>query len=106
MNSKQNDLQPPGQVGGSRKAGWVAGEVGVLRSSVDLWDSITPGERREGTYPNALRRSEGSGDGRAFAGLPAPKMIRQLPFTLCRKAKVMRKNGIRKAGCGKTACPV
>ena len=40
----------------------VAG-VGVLHSSDDLRDTTTRGEPREGTYPNAMRRSEGSGDG-------------------------------------------
>ena len=40
----------------------VAG-VGVLHSSDDLRDTTTRGEPREGTYPNAMRRGEGSGDG-------------------------------------------
>src|SRR5205085_10210643 len=66
MNSKQNELQPPGQAGRSRKAGWVAGEVGVLHSSVDLWDSITHGEPREGTCVDATKRS----DGVVTAGFP------------------------------------
>ncbi len=48
MNSKQNEPQPSAQAGKSREAGRVAGEVGVLRSSVDLWESITHGEPREG----------------------------------------------------------
>ena len=45
------------------EAARAAAGVGVLRSSVDLWDTTTHGEPREGTYPNAMRRSEGSGDG-------------------------------------------
>ena len=48
MNSKQNEPQPSAQAGKSREAGRVAGEVGVLCSSVDLWESITHGEPREG----------------------------------------------------------
>ena len=59
MNSPQNELQPSAQAGWSRKAGWVAGEVGVLHSSVDLWDSITHGERREGTCVDAEKRRDG-----------------------------------------------
>ena len=59
MNSKQNEPQPSAQAGWSRKAGWVAGEVGVLHSSVDLWDSITHGERREGTCVDATKRRDG-----------------------------------------------
>jgi len=87
MNSKQNELQPPAQAGESREAGRVAGEpsgggsretdwpeaspvggaprgsakhpLGVLHSSVDLWDSITHGERREGTCVDATKRRDG-----------------------------------------------
>ena len=59
MNSKQNEPQPSAQAGWSREAGRVAGEVGVLHSSVDLWESITHGERREGTCVDARKRSDG-----------------------------------------------
>ena len=45
------------------KAARAVAGVGVLHSSVDLRDTTTRGEPREGTYPNAMRRSEGSGDG-------------------------------------------
>ena len=69
MNSKQNELQPPAQAGKPREAGWVAGEVGVLHSSVDLWASITHGEPREGTCVDATKRS----DGVVTAGKPGYK---------------------------------
>ncbi len=59
MNSPQNEPQPPAQAGSAREAGWVAGAVGVLRSSDDLWDIITHGERREGTCVDARKRSFG-----------------------------------------------
>jgi hypothetical protein len=59
MSSKQNEPQPPAQTDHSREAGRVAGEVGVARSSVDLWESITHGERRGGTCVDAVKRSEG-----------------------------------------------
>jgi group II intron reverse transcriptase/maturase len=69
----------------------VAGAVGVIRSSVDLWESKTHGEPRDGTCSNAERRSEGSGDGAAQAGLTTPKAntnkLRKLQITLYRKAK-------------------
>jgi len=102
------DAQPAAQAC-SREAVRVGGEVGVLRSSVDLWESITHEERREGTYPNAKKRSKGQGDG--SKELPAPGKVRELQITLYRKAKaesrrLLRKNGIRKAVCGKTACTV
>ena len=59
MNSKQNEVQPGAQAGLSREALRVAGEVGVLHSSVDLWESITHGEPREGTCVDATKRSDG-----------------------------------------------
>ncbi len=59
MNSKQNEPQPSAQAGWSREAGRVAGEVGVLHSSVDLWENITHGEPREGTCVDATKRSDG-----------------------------------------------
>ena len=78
MNSKQNEPQPPAQAGQSREAGRVAGEpsgggsretdwpeaspegvergsakhqLGVPRSSVDLWDMTTRAERRGALVP-------------------------------------------------------
>jgi hypothetical protein len=66
MNSKQDEPQPPAQAGQSREAGWVAGEVGVPRSSADLWDIITHGERRGGTCAEAVKRN----DGVVMAGQP------------------------------------
>lgn len=84
MSRQEKNAQPPAQAG-SREAARVGGEVGVLRSSVDLWDRITHEERREGTYPNARRRSKGQGDG--SKELPASGKVRQLQITLYRKAK-------------------
>src|SRR6266446_7418724 len=69
MNSKQNEAQPGAQAGWSREAPRVAGEVGVLHSSVDLWESITHGEPREGTWVAATKRS----DGVVTAGSPGYK---------------------------------
>jgi len=69
MNSKQNEAQPGAQAGLSREALRVAGEVGVLHSSADLWESITTGEPREGTCVDATKRS----DGVVTAGNPGDK---------------------------------
>src|SRR6266478_2286138 len=85
MNSKQNESQPSAQAGWSREAVGVAGEVGVLHSSVDLWESTTHGESREGTCSKARKRSKGSGDG--SRELTAPEKVRKLQLTLYRKAK-------------------
>jgi len=87
MNSKQNEPQPPAQAGQSREAGRVAGEVGVRRSSVDLWDSTTHGEPRAGTCSNACKRSEGGGDGPQGLTTPKTNKVRKLQLTLYRKAK-------------------
>ena len=89
MNSKQNEPQPPAQAGQFREADRMAGEVGVARSSVDLWDSTTHGEPRGGTCSNAGRRSEGSGDGSPELITPKANTnkLRKLQITLYRKAK-------------------
>src|SRR5215207_8603774 len=80
----KRDAQPAAQAG-NREAARVKGEVGVLRSSVDPWASITHGERREGTYPHAAKRSKGPGDG--SQELSAPNKVRELQIALSRKAK-------------------
>ncbi len=77
----------------SRPAGEMEqalGGVGVLHSSVDLWESITHGEPREGTCIEATRRREGSSDGWTNQ-LPTPQKIRELQIKLYRKAKADRK---------------
>lgn len=84
MSRQQKDAQPAAQAG-DRKAGRVKEAVGVLHSSVDLWESITHEERREGTYPHAAKRSKGRGDG--SRELPAPNKVRELQIALYRKAK-------------------
>ena len=85
MSNSEKSAQPRAQAGGTREACRVVGEVGVLHSSVDLWESRTYGEPREGTCPNAQKRSEGRGDGPR--GLPTPNKVRKLQITLYRKAK-------------------
>ena len=64
MNEPQGTT--PGTSGQVHKARQVHTEVGDLHSSVDPSDIITDGEPREGTCPNASRRSEGYGDGPAL----------------------------------------
>src|SRR5690349_19917732 len=85
MGRHEKDAQPAAQAG-LREAARVRGEVGVLHSSVDLRDTITRRERREGAYPNAQRRSKGQGDGSAEE-LPAPDKVRELQITLCRRTE-------------------
>ena len=85
MSNSEKSAQPKAQASGTREACKVAGEVGVLHSSVDLWESITHGEPREGTCPNAQKRSKGRGDGPQ--GLRTPNKVRKLQITLYRKAK-------------------
>lgn len=65
MSADDTAAQPAAQAQ-RREAGRVTGEVGVLHSSVDLWESKTHGEPREGTCVDARKRS----DGVAMAGKP------------------------------------
>ena len=56
--------QPAVQGGNPTETAGAAGVVGVPRSSDDLPDSITGGERRRGTWVRVTGHGEGSGDGR------------------------------------------
>jgi hypothetical protein len=68
MSAEESAAQPKAQAQ-RRKAARVTGEVGVLQSSVDLWESKTRGEPREGTCVDATKRS----DGVVMAGKPDRK---------------------------------
>jgi len=70
--------------GKSERAG---AEVGAAGSSVDLWDITTHEERSGSACIQATKRSEGSGDGSAQAGIGTPSKIRKLQIALYRKAK-------------------
>ena len=59
--------------------------VGDLGSSVDLWDTITQGERSEVTCSESEKGRLGKGDG--SQELPTPDKVRKLQITLYRKAK-------------------
>ena len=84
--------QPAVQGGNPTETAGAAGVVGVPRSSDDLPDSITGGERRRGTWVNAGGHSEGPDDGRAeaetlFDRITTPPKVQKLQRTLYRKAK-------------------
>ena len=100
MNSKQNEAQPWAQAGWFREALRVAGEVGVLHSSYDLWDIITHGEPREGTCVDAMKRSDGVGTAGKFR-LPAPKVSWNFNSSSCRAAQAKRKTTLGKPCAGK-----
>ena len=89
MSKVKSQSSTGGTSGINREAGRQARTgVGHLHSSVDLWDSITHGERREGTCLNATKRSKGvCGDGSAKAGIKTPGKVRKLQIALYRKAK-------------------
>jgi hypothetical protein len=85
-------MQPAVQGGNPTEPAKAAGVVGVLRSSVDLSDSKTDGERRRGTWVNGRGHSEGADDGRAamealFDRITTPPKIQKLQRALYRKAK-------------------
>ena len=63
-SSGASETQTAAQGGEATETAGAAGEVGVLRSSDDLPDSITGGERRRGTWVRVTGHGEGSGDGR------------------------------------------
>ena len=74
------------------KAGQVAGEVGVSRSSVEARESTTRAEPRGGTCVEAHQSNEGPGDGweqrhSVLAQIRTPSKVRKLQRTLYRKAK-------------------
>jgi hypothetical protein len=62
-SSSASVTQPAAQGGEPTKAAWTAGVVGVLRSSEDLPESITGGERRRGTWVRVKGNRNGTGDG-------------------------------------------
>jgi|GEM_PF-82519 len=84
--------QPVGQGGEPTEPARAAGVVGVPRSSEDLPESKTGGERRRGTWVKVRGHSEGSDDGRAavetlFDRITTPPKVQKLQRVLYRKAK-------------------
>jgi hypothetical protein len=82
----------PAMQGVNAKVVRAGGEVGVLHSSENPTESKTGGERREGTWVNASRSSEGPGDGREevarlFDRIRTPPKVQKLQRTLYCKAK-------------------
>ena len=66
-SSGASETQPAGPGGQPAEPARAAGVVGVPRSSDDLPESKTGGERRRGTWVNAGGPSEGPDDGRTEA---------------------------------------
>jgi RNA-directed DNA polymerase len=84
--------QPSVQAGQTGEAEAAAAEVGVLHSSVDLFaldagfrEQLRQAARRQGTRLDALKRSEGPGDGPR--GIQTAAKVRKLQIALYRKAK-------------------
>jgi RNA-directed DNA polymerase len=85
--------QPVGQGVNPTELAQAAGVVGVPRSSEDLLESKTGGERRRGPWVNVRGHSEGPADGRAavatlFDRITTPPKVQKLQRALYRKAKV------------------
>jgi group II intron reverse transcriptase/maturase len=84
--------QPAGPGGEPTETVRTMGGVGVPRSSEDLPESKTGGERRRGTWVKASGHSEGRDDGRAavetlFDRIITPPKVQKLQRALYRKAK-------------------
>ena len=58
-SSRESTTRPVAQGGEPTEAARAAGVVGVLRSSEDLPDSITGGERRRGTWVRVSQAAKG-----------------------------------------------
>jgi hypothetical protein len=91
-SSGETVIQPAVQGGEPTEAARAAGVVGVPRSSVDLPDSKTGGERRRGTWVKARGHGEEPADGRAeaetlFDRITTPPKVQKLQRVLYRKAK-------------------
>lgn len=69
-----------------RKAGRASGDGGAVHSSVDQGARIAPGERRDGTCPDADQSRKGREDGGVMPIVTSMK-VRNLQRTLYRKAK-------------------
>ena len=91
-SSGASATQPAAQGGNTTEPAKAAGVVGVPRSSVDLSESKTDGERRRGTWVNVRGHSEGADDGRAtvetlFERITTPPQVQKLQRALYCKAK-------------------
>jgi len=91
-SSGASAMQPAGQGGEPTEPARAAGVVGVPRSSDDLPESKTGGERRRGTWVKVRGNSEGLADGRTeaetlFDRITTPPKVQKLQRALYRKAK-------------------
>jgi group II intron reverse transcriptase/maturase len=91
-SSGESVTQPAAQGGEPTEPARAAGVVGVPRSSDDLPESKTGGERRRGTWVKARGHGEGPADGRAeaetlFDRITTPPKVQKLQRVLYRKAK-------------------
>jgi RNA-directed DNA polymerase len=91
-SSGESGTQPVVQGGQPTEPAWAAGVVGVPRSSDDLPENKTGGERRRGTWVKACGHGEGPADGRTeaatlFDRITTPWKVQKLQRALYRKAK-------------------
>ena len=77
-NSSGASVTPRAAQGGeSTEPVRAAGVVGVLRSSVDLPESITGGERRRGAWVRVKGTRNGTGDGQGNLDINSAKSLRR-----------------------------
>ena len=81
-SSSASVTQPAARGGEPTKAARTAGVVGVPRSSADLPDSITGGERRRGTWVRVKGNRNGTGDGQGNLDRNSVKFSSAARFTV------------------------
>jgi len=93
ISAHEGEASKDGTTSETGKAGTVAGEVGVLHSSVDLWASTTHEEPRRNSCAKANDDGKGRGDGEGEpsqgtpAELPGVWKVRELQRTLYQQAR-------------------
>ena len=93
--------RPAVQGGDPAKAVRAAGAVGVLRSSGDLPESITGGERRRGTWVRVKGTRNGTGDGQGDLDINSGKVSGAARFTVTAGASPRRGSTLGKPDAGK-----
>jgi len=100
-SSGASATSPAGPGGEPTEPAWATGEVGVLRSRVDLADSKTAGERRRGTWVRVKGTRNGTGDGQGNLDKNSAKSLRRGKVHCDGGCKPSRGSALGKPDAGK-----